>query len=629
MMANSQNAESGDLYTALWKACAGPMVNFPCTGERVYYFPQGHLEQLQASTNQELNKQIPRFNLPSKILCRVFHIQLRAEPETDEVYTQITLHPEPDQTEPTSPDPCPPNPPKQNFRSLCKILTASDRSTHGGFSILRRDANECLPPLDMTQAIPSQDLVAKDLHGYEWRFKHIFRGQPRRHLLTTGWSTFVTSKRLVAGDAFVFLRGDNGELRVGVRRIARQQSTIPLSVISSESMHLGVLASASHAITTKTLFLVYYKPRASQFIIGMNKYLEAVRHKFTMGMHFKMRFKEESLERRSTGSIIGVVDISPRWKDSNWRSLKIQWDEPATEQQSERVSPWEIEPFVSSASVEIAQHATKNKRPRLLDQHPSGTTATLSSGGMCPPTSVRNDSPNLFQESEYNKNVSVRSILSDYNTPISLRISKDHFLDQVDRSKKVETTSACRLFGVDLRNKANIISLVEKQVTVPNITSKCSNDVDRMNKKGVLKFSEERKHVVEDLPNDTQSKQSSISSTRTHTKVQMQGISVGRSVDLSSLEGYDDLITELEKMFEIKGELCPIKKWDIVYTDNEGDVMLVGDDPWPEFCKIVKKICIYSSEEVKKMNPRCKFPLSSVDGEGTTRSLDSEPKSAE
>ena len=121
---------------------------------------------------------------------------------------------------------------------------------------------------DMNQATPTQELVAKDLHGYEWRFKHIFRGnkntwfivlliqsfdisasmvlvdvryfkplcfccpfyvkvtstingqislmiylyminwtgQPRRHLLTTGWSTFVTSKRLVAGDSFVFLR---------------------------------------------------------------------------------------------------------------------------------------------------------------------------------------------------------------------------------------------------------------------------------------------------------------------------------------------------------------------------------------------------------------------------------------
>ncbi|XLS58462.1 hypothetical protein HN51_008217 [Arachis hypogaea] len=59
---------------------------------------------------------------------------------------------------------------------------------------------------DMSQPTPTQELVAKDLHGYEWRFKHIVRGQPRRHLITTGWSTFVASKRLVAGDPFVFLR---------------------------------------------------------------------------------------------------------------------------------------------------------------------------------------------------------------------------------------------------------------------------------------------------------------------------------------------------------------------------------------------------------------------------------------
>lgn len=31
-------------------------------------------------------------------------------------------------------------------------------------------------------------------------------GQPRRHLLTTGWSVFVSAKKLVAGDAFIFLR---------------------------------------------------------------------------------------------------------------------------------------------------------------------------------------------------------------------------------------------------------------------------------------------------------------------------------------------------------------------------------------------------------------------------------------
>lgn len=29
---------------------------------------------------------------------------------------------------------------------------------------------------DMSQNPPSQELVAKDLHGNEWHFRHIFRG---------------------------------------------------------------------------------------------------------------------------------------------------------------------------------------------------------------------------------------------------------------------------------------------------------------------------------------------------------------------------------------------------------------------------------------------------------------------
>lgn len=36
---------------------------------------------------------------------------------------------------------------------------------------------------------------------------------------------------------------------------------------------------------------------------------------------------------------------------------------------------------------------------------------------------------------------------------------------------------------------------------------------------------------------------------------------------------------------------------------------------------MVKKISIYSSEEVKKMSPKCQLPLSSADGDV----LDSEP----
>ena len=61
----------------------------------------------------------------------------------------------------------------------------------------------------------------------------------------------------------------------------------------------------------------------------------------------------------------------------------------------------------------------------------------------------------------------------------------------------------------------------------------------------------------------------------------MQGIAVGRAVDLTRFEGYDDLLTKLEEMFEIDGELFgSTKKWQVVYTDDEDDMMMVGDDPW-------------------------------------------------
>ncbi|KAF6151623.1 hypothetical protein GIB67_033158 [Kingdonia uniflora] len=41
-------------------------------------------------------------------------------------------------------------------------------------------------------------------------------------------------------------------------------------------------------------------------------------------------------------------------------------------------------------------------------------------------------------------------------------------------------------------------------------------------------------------------------------------------------------------------------------------MMLVGDDPWVEFCAMARKIFIYSSEEVKKTS-KIKLPASSLD----------------
>ncbi|KHN04711.1 Auxin response factor 9 [Glycine soja] len=641
--------EEDELYEQLWKACAGPHVEVPRTGQRVFYFPQGHMEQLEVSTNQELNQRIPLFKLPSKILCRVVNVHLLAEQETDEVYAQITLVPESNQAEPMSPDPCPAELPSPRVHSFCKVLTASDTSTHGGFSVLRKHATECLPALDMSKSTPTQELVAKDLQGYEWRFKHIFRGQPRRHLLTTGWSNFVTSKRLVAGDTFV---GNNGELRVGVRRIAPVQSSMPSSVISSQSMHLGVLATASHAVATQTLFVVYYKPRASQFIVSVNKYLEAINQKCNVGMRFKTRFEgDESPEnyKRFSGTIVGVEDISPHWVNSNWRSLKVQWDEPASFPRPDRVLPWEIEPILASVPTTSSQTAAiKNKRPRQASEladlgdtplaFPTFWDAGLTQSDMAKLSVMaeikRSDSSSHMwhhNSKSSNNGISMNQTEASWlsspsqlyhdttddsksisawpiSKPHSERLNNDHFLDQVDKEiNKVEAATSYRLFGIDLIDHARNNSLSAENAS--GITSECKIDVNHVS--DISKASKEwNQEQLQLSPKETQSKQVC---SRSCTKVQMQGVAVGRAVDLTTLDGYDQLVDELEKMFDIKGQLQLRNKWEIVFTDDEGDMMLVGDDPWLEFCKMVRRIFIYSSQDVHKLSSGSKLPISSME----------------
>uniref|UniRef100_A0A0E0K153 Auxin response factor n=1 Tax=Oryza punctata TaxID=4537 RepID=A0A0E0K153_ORYPU len=591
------------LYRELWHACAGPLVTVPRQGELVYYFPQGHMEQLEASTDQQLDQHLPLFNLPSKILCKVVNVELRAETDSDEVYAQIMLQPEADQNELTSPKPEPHEPERCNVHSFCKTLTASDTSTHGGFSVLRRHAEECLPPLDMTQNPPWQELVARDLHGNEWHFRHIFRGQPRRHLLTTGWSVFVSSKRLVAGDAFIFLRGENGELRVGVRRLMRQLNNMPSSVISSHSMHLGVLATASHAISTGTLFSVFYKPRTSQseFVVSANKYLEAKNSKISVGMRFKMRFEgDEAPERRFSGTIIGVGSMSTSpWANSDWRSLKIEfhhgnWSHLLRAIHSHHLSHrQEISGLGLLLRIQLLQNYLRSSRTQeLYPSSPNPIFSTSLNVGF----STKNEPSALTNKHFYWPMRETRA--DSYSASIS----------KVPSEKKQEPSSAgCRLFGIEISSAVEATSPLPAVSGVGQDQPAASVDAesDQLSQPSHANKSDAPAASSEPSPHETQSRQ-----VRSCTKVIMQGMAVGRAVDLTRLHGYDDLRCKLEEMFDIQGELsASLKKWKVVYTDDEDDMMLVGDDPWPEFCSMVKRIYIYTYEEAKQLTPKSKLPI--------------------
>ncbi|XP_031497735.1 auxin response factor 2B-like isoform X2 [Nymphaea colorata] len=763
------------LYSELWHACAGPLVSMPKVGDLAYYFPQGHMEQLEASTNQGAETQLPKYDLPSQILCRVVDIKLLvslslsvcpsvavcmecsekwgnllhvhaqicmnascitlAEADTDEVYSHLTLIPEPEKDGLVKEESTKGQPVRPRVYSFCKTLTASDTSTHGGFSVLRRHADECLPPLDMSQQPPTQELVAKDLHGTSWHFRHIFRGQPRRHLLTSGWSAFVSAKRLVAGDAFIFIRGENGDLRVGVRRAMRQQGTSS-SVISSQSMHLGVLATASHAISAGTIFSVLYKPRTSpsEFIIPYGKYSESMRNTYSIGMRFRMRFEgEEASEQRFTGTVIGISDVDPsRWPGSKWRCLKVHWDEASVVAHPDRVSPWKIELSVAPTTVNPIP-VPRTKRPRLsvtssapdlsalgndvpqadeyqkalqgqemmtlnrcvmdnnghdksrkfvpwsprakkhnvivdkshtkirLDNwvplgHESNNMANFSGEAIHPFSSTQEvavskpqlESPNGRSDSSLRKPVPVKRGFNaigdggEWHLPLfscsryqcavpatewsykgldrlNLSITKD------DSAGRPVESSALKLFGQMLVGSQDSF----ENIAGPELASHCCQASDVIKQSRVL--SPAAMHLEPDLASERSKTTKSMDTsgtvceqkacsrktskettgrtsrtlTRSCTKVHKQGSALGRSVDLTKFDGYKELILELDRMFEFNGDLAdPSKGWQVVYTDNEGDMMLVGDDPWLEFCAIVRKISIHTREEVQNMKPR-------------------------
>ncbi|AQL00426.1 Auxin response factor 3 [Zea mays] len=357
----------------LWHACAGPVVALPRRGSLVVYLPQGHLA---AAGGGDVAA-----DLPPHVVCRVADVELCADAATDEVCARLALVAEgeafgrnlggggvegDDGMEDFDAE-------RKSgmLHMFCKTLTASDTSTHGGFSVPRRAAEDCFPPLDYNQLRPSQELVAKDLHGAKWKFRHIYRGQPRRHLLTTGWSSFVNKKKLVSGDAVLFLRGDDGELRLGVRRAIQLKNEALFEDFNSDSTKRHSLTAVADSLKNRSVFHISYNPRAtaSEYIIPYAKFLKSLNHPVCIGARINFQCHNEDVSERRSGVVVRISEIDPmKWPGSKWRSLLVRWEDGAECNGQDRVSPWEIEIAGGSVSVSHSLSASSSKRTKLCPQ---------------------------------------------------------------------------------------------------------------------------------------------------------------------------------------------------------------------------------------------------------------------
>jgi hypothetical protein len=74
--------------------------------------------------------------------------------------------------------------------------------------------------------------------------------------------------------------------------------------------------------------------------------------------------------------------------------------------------------------------------------------------------------------------------------------------------------------------------------------------------------------------------------------------SITRALDVNRFNNYAELRCELAHMFNLECKLEQELGWQLVFLDNENDLLLVGDDPWEVFVSTVRAIRILSPAEV-------------------------------
>ncbi|KAE8729349.1 Auxin response factor 17 [Hibiscus syriacus] len=351
-------AEVRHLDSSIWRACAGSSVRIPVVNSRVYYFPQGHVEQSCGSAPL-LSSLVHSRPL---IICIISDVHFLADPKTEEVFVKLFLVPaEPSRLPNQFLDINGDVEDSDKIFSFSKILTPSDANNGGGFSVPRFCADSIFPPLDYNAEPPVQTLSVTDVRGGTWEFRHIYRGTPRRHLLTTGWSKFVNQKKLIAGDSVVFMRDVNSKMFIGVRRAMKKGEGGGDSGRWREPSDGGamkgegrgwmkaeaVAESAERAAKGLPFEVVYYpRPGWTDFVVRAELVEAGLSICWSGGTRVKMAVETEDSSRMLCfqGTVISAApsDSGP-WIGSPWRMLLVAWDDPDVLQNTRRVSPWQVE----------------------------------------------------------------------------------------------------------------------------------------------------------------------------------------------------------------------------------------------------------------------------------------------
>lgn len=641
------------LNPQLWHACAGGMVQMPSLNSKVFYFPQGHAEHALANVDFGGLPRVPAF-----ILCKVMDLKFLADFETDEVYAKIRLSPIKSNRSYDDDDEAVlganiGSESSEKPASFAKTLTQSDANNGGGFSVPRYCAETIFPRLDYTADPPVQNVIAKDVHGEVWKFRHIYRGTPRRHLLTTGWSTFVNQKKLVAGDSIVFMRAENGDLCVGIRRTKRGGIGGPESLtgwssaagtcvssyggfstllredenklmrngstVNSVSGTRGkvspesVIEAASHAANGQPFEVVYY-PRAStpEFCVKASSLSAAMSIQWCSGMRFKMAFETEDSSRISwfMGTVSSVQVADPfRWPNSPWRLLQVTWDEPDLLHNVKQVSPWLVELVSNMPTIHLSPFSPPRKKLRIPQppEFPQGGQFPFPSfsgnpfGPSSPFCCLSDNIPAGIQGARHAR---FGIPLADLHLTSKLQMGLiPSSFQRLDSHPKFSD-------GVIQGPPSGTSENVSCLLTMGHSSHKLDNEDDKVKAPLFLLFGQPiltEQQISRSCSSDAVSKVSASKSSSDgflwnqgfhsteleldtgHCKVFLESDDVGRTLDLSVLGSYEELYRRLSNMFGLE-RFENLSH--VLYKDAAGAVKRTGDEPFSTFVKTAKRLTI-------------------------------------
>ncbi|KAJ0976891.1 hypothetical protein J5N97_012365 [Dioscorea zingiberensis] len=294
---------------SIWLAFAGNTVKIPAVGSLVLYFPEGHAEQ--SSTPLDFSRITIR---KPYVLAILSSVSLHADPESDEVFARMRLDP-PD-SDCGSRDGGQPEV-EEGAVSFLKVLTPSDANNGGGFSVPKFCATSVFPQLNFSEDMPVQTLTARDPQGNRFEFRHVYRGAPRRHLLTTGWSKFVNQKNLISGDSIIFARDGSGQIHVGIRRSIKERAVVPDDALAANPRGFW---------------------RCGRGRVPAESVMEAMRMA-DMGMPFEVVY----YPRAGLPNFVVEAATVDRGLKMNWTpGTTITWDDEDGLQHLEHASPWQV-----------------------------------------------------------------------------------------------------------------------------------------------------------------------------------------------------------------------------------------------------------------------------------------------